>query len=321
MNKIITLCFAFIALCAGAKDYIYTTPLSIKSGSVIIEQLDSNIDNLKIHVRASAPDVKQGYKDNTYSWGVVLNYIDSLNYYAVNLSWHNTSYGYVDDKRYLKAELSQVSAGEKTILAEKQFEKNVKLHKGANSIVISTFEGRCKIAVGSSKLNDFTDLALLPDSIFNCGIITNTNIQLSRFQIKTELREPCEIYNYTIDSLKAYFKKSTDPLEGFWTYLDRNNNIKFTSLGGQYDLAIVKNNDKYDILYIDGATVCKAEWHQFQRKGTLKPTIFENNYDLTWLDVRRKITSSENSASLSQSAILTLNFPLLKTVVRFKKVL
>ncbi len=56
-------------------------------------------------------------------------------------------------------------------------------------------------------------------------------------------------------------------------------------------------------------------------KGKLIPTLFEGHYDLVWYDGKMQRMDSDISASMEQGVILTLNFPLYRSKLRFSKVI
>ena len=69
---------------------------------------------------------------------------------------------------------------------------------------------------------------------------------------------------WTLDALDEYLSNSSDPMEGYWKYLDRDMEEKWLRIGGRYTLAVVRADDGYDILYIDGAQV--LDQNHFQRQ-------------------------------------------------------
>lgn len=112
------------------------------------------------------------------------------------------------------------------------------------------------------------------------------------------------------------------PPQGIYTYLDRDTDSRRALAGGRYTLAVIKNdNNTFDIVYIDGAQINSPAWHKGMRKGILKPTIFADHYDLVWYDSMFNPITLDCNASIEQNAILTLNFPLLKSSIRFSKVI
>lgn len=123
--------------------------------------------------------------------------------------------------------------------------------------------------------------------------------------------------SWTGEKLMRHLEKSSFP-EGIYRYLDRENDPRYARPGGSYTLALVKNAENgYDLIYLSGAQTNSGEWETGMVKGRLKPTIFAGHYDLVWYDATKKELSSECSADIEQAAILRLNFPLLKSSMRF----
>jgi len=126
---------------------------------------------------------------------------------------------------------------------------------------------------------------------------------------------------WTLDALDQHFASSEDPIEGYWKYLDRDMEEKWLRLGGRYTLAVVRADDGYDILYINGAQVKKSQWQPCMLKGHITKTIFSGNYDMTWIDATMEAIDEDAYATIENGVILTLNFPVYKSQVRFAKVL
>lgn len=123
-------------------------------------------------------------------------------------------------------------------------------------------------------------------------------------------------------ALMDYMKESTDGVEGYWQYLDRENDPQYARPGGRYLLALVKSDDEeggYDIVYVDGAEVHNESWRPMMLKGRLKPTIFVGHYNLEWIDSTFEPIDRDIHASITDGSILTLSFPLLKTTLRFSR--
>ena len=120
-------------------------------------------------------------------------------------------------------------------------------------------------------------------------------------------------------TLEQHFATSRDPNEGFYTYLDRDMDEKRARLGGRYTVALVRNGDGYDIIYVSGAQICPGDWYAGRLKGVLRRKAFTASYDLTWLDATGHSAPDESYASLEGGSILTLHFPLLDTTMRLHK--
>jgi hypothetical protein len=122
----------------------------------------------------------------------------------------------------------------------------------------------------------------------------------------------------TLKILKEKFHSNQQIHEGFWSYLDRNNDAKYAIVGGRYRIALVKDNDDYLLIYLSGAQTNQINWAEGMIKGRLRPTIFHNHYDLIWYDSMFDIIDTDAYATIVDS-ILTLEFPLYKTQIRFYK--
>ena len=126
---------------------------------------------------------------------------------------------------------------------------------------------------------------------------------------------------WTCEALDEYFAQSADPVEGYWKYLDRDMQDDWLKLGGRYTLAVVRADDGYDIIYIDGAQVKKSQWQSGMLKGHIKKTVFSGNYDLMWIDATMEPISEDTYATIENGIILSLYFPVYKSQVRFAKVI
>lgn len=120
--------------------------------------------------------------------------------------------------------------------------------------------------------------------------------------------------------LDEYLSASTDSIEGYWQYLDRDVDAPNTIVGGFYTLATVRHGNSYDIIYLDGADKYSNLWTPLQVKGHLHSTIFRDNFDLDWTDSQRTQTFNKDVyVTFEQNSIMTLHFPLLKSEVRFSR--
>ena len=120
--------------------------------------------------------------------------------------------------------------------------------------------------------------------------------------------------------LEAYLTRSDDPIEGLYSYMDRENNPVVARLGGMYRLALVKNQSAgYDILYMSGAEVNASRWQFGMLKGTLTPTLFVGQYDLIWRDAMGEPITLDCHATVEPGALFKVEFPLLDASIRFSK--
>ncbi len=134
-----------------------------------------------------------------------------------------------------------------------------------------------------------------------------------------ELPEPEYAPFADIESLMEAVAASPSPVSGLWAYLDRDNDRTLAVPGGFYTLAAVRDADgSYMLVYLDGARERAESWTPMRIKGRLRPTRFENHFDLDWFDADGRHASNENFADIDAVAgIMTLHFPLLRTTLRF----
>lgn len=104
-----------------------------------------------------------------------------------------------------------------------------------------------------------------------------------------------------------------------WEYLDRDTDAAYARLGGHYRIATVPDGaGGYDIAYLSGAEVCAPLWEEGMKKGAMKPSR-AGGYDLRWLDAEGRGMGPEANAQIN-GGILTLNFPLYRSTLRFVEV-
>lgn len=128
------------------------------------------------------------------------------------------------------------------------------------------------------------------------------------------------ITGWTETSLAARFDATSDPAEGFYTYLDRENDPSRGIVGGRYRLALVADgNGGYDIIYCSGAVANGAAWSAGMVKGRMRPTIFADSYMLEWYDSLLEPVTGDMSARIDQGAVLRFDFPLYKLSFRLAK--
>jgi len=102
------------------------------------------------------------------------------------------------------------------------------------------------------------------------------NTKKEELNLKNRLSLPSKITKWNEEELKIYYRsEKISPIEGIYEELSLN------SKSGKYTLAIVKSEDKYDIIYLNGVTN-KLDWSSGELKGSLiktaSPSIFKSNW-------------------------------------------
>lgn len=160
----------------------------------------------------------------------------------------------------------------------------------------------------------------------NITVFTNKKAKV----IKRDIRfESYPVRNHVnISEINEILDNDADDnmFSGYWNFLDRvtpkNGHV---IIGGKYNLAIVPNYDQpngYLLIFIDGDNAENSIWKSGDIKGYLSPTGFDNHYNLRWFDSHGfEAGLGECSATFDGINLLTLDFPLLESQIRFQRLL
>ena len=262
----------------------------------------------------------------SFDWGLVFNFDDMGDYCAVVLSCDNsTPFDDITDQRTMQVRLIQ-RKGQSTIeLAQATLSKGVALEDGMNTLCVDVDDRGVNVSIGKDELQHVLEAPITrPDGAVTVGYLVGPGsrvaIERAVLTIENE-KQVAPTSRWTREALDEYFNVTSDPLEGYWKYLDRDMTDEWLRLGGRYTLAVVRADDGYDLIYIDGAQVKKSMWHEGMLKGHMSKTIFSGNYDATWIDATMEPIEKDVQATIENGVILTLNFPVYKSQVRFDKVM
>lgn len=262
-------------------------------------------------------------KISNTKWGVVWNYVDAENYNYIELQCMNTALYSLDDARRLHIKIAKRKDSKENVVCDRILSKRVNLYDGYNTIELRCKNNRLIVLIGNEQL---VEVANFEEDLYSkdtkIGYFVGPGAKLKINNISISLDKNMNSYlatDWTIESLNKYFAKSEDELEGYWTYLDRNLNKERLGIGGEYRLAIVKEDDSYTILYINGAKINRSNWRECMVKGKLKETQFVNHYNLVWYDAMMEAFESNVFAKVDENMILELNFPIQKSKLRFAK--
>ena len=260
-------------------------------------------------------------------WGLVFNRDDNGNYCAVVLSCDNsTPFDDITDERTMQISLIQRMNNEVTELANKRLTRGVSLEDELNTISVDVDDRHVSVSVGKNELEHVFEVQIeRPVGTVRVGYLVgpgaSVSIERAVLTIENEQQVAATSTTWTREALDEYFAQSADPVEGYWKYLDRDMQDDWLKLGGRYTLAVVRADDGYDIIYIDGAQVKKSQWQSGMLKGHIKKTVFSGNYDLMWIDATMEPISEDTYATIENGIILSLYFPVYKSQVRFAKVI
>lgn len=291
----------------------------LPANELFLKEQGDSISSLSIEARVAVVKNKEQWGASKSKWSLIWNYTSESNYNYVELSWNNTDYGDIYNCRQAIVEIGQIKNGIDSVLVSKVFEKGVNLSTGFNSILIEIKENRYNVFIGEDSFKSVASIAYAGKLLGKCGLITSEDVKVSYFGMKKNKDVKIGLHtSYTKDNLDRLFLQSVNHQEGYWDYLDRNNDPDWAIVGGRYRFALVKEGEKYLLLYISGAQTNLKNWSEGMIKGILTPTIFKNHYDLVWYDSMFELIKFDAYATIENS-IMTLEFPMYKAQIRFYK--
>ena len=127
----------------------------------------------------------------------------------------------------------------------------------------------------------------------------------------------------TEENIRLRVPSGNKSIEGIWEYFDRDTDDSRARIGGRYRLGIVRSDDSdsYLVVYLGGAVVNDTLWSEGMIKGRLIPTPFKDQYRLQWYDSTFDEVEADVDAyaTLENSALLSLSFPLYNTSFRLAR--
>ena len=312
---------------ATMADAVTTDMMDVISTSYRYQLRLANLNN-KLGKTKSIKNPMTGGKTTITSpqWGLVFNYDEQGNYCAVVLSCDNSApYDDITDERSMRVSLMQYQDGDVTEVASTTVSKGVSLEDDLNTLCADVDERGVRISIGKEELQTVLEASIVrPVGAVQVGYLVGpgSRVAIERAVLTIEREDqvaPSTLW--TLEALDEYLANSIDPVEGYWCYLDRDMEEKWLRIGGRYTLAVVRADDGYDLIYIDGAQVKKSLWNPGMLKGHMVKTVFSDNYDLTWIDATMEPISEDAYATIENGVILTFNFPVFKSQVRFAKVI
>ena len=276
----------------------------------------------KIRLRATTSTGSSLLADySRHSHGVVWNYVDSRNYSALELCTPPNTYDDLTNRHSLLAEVYTLTDGAKTLHYSGEIASGIDCDGGYNSVCLIYNGKRLKIEIGNhyfKTLCSIDSIKFGTTTAIGCFAAPKTLVTVKRIEFTSKPKPQPDKTAFSRAQIDSIFAATTDPKEGYWQYLDRTMDESKMRLGGKYTVAIVRNGEGYDILYIDGAAKLPDNWKPTMLKGRLDDTIFIDHYNLTWFDAEKEIINDEGNADFTDN-ILSLKLPLNKAEVRLFK--
>ena len=301
----------------------FPSPVELRDSSITVP-LDTSVAvrNCRVDVRGAMSGIGERPGLARAYWGLKL--IGPSDTMTVTLRHGNSSFGDILDRR---VNMLTVARGKDVI-----FEKDIAAFESSSGVYntlrldLDRQNGELNISGGGKSVTDICALPVGRLAMSSAVTVWSQGVlDVASLSLEISLSpEQALASGWTQEALMDHLRASTDPVEGYWQYLDRENDPRYARPGGRYLLAVVRNPDSdvdgnYDILYVDGAETWRDRWHPMMIKGRLRPTIFLDHYDLEWTDAVFETIDRDIHATITDRSILTLSFPLLKTTMRFSR--
>lgn len=303
---------------AQARDVIYDKSMAMAEGVHMMDTIAGRVRDAVIVVRAKT-ERRRGARE----WGVLWNYRGERDYVKAVIKFGDMAFndGIYDESAVLS--VVKVVDGVETVLSDLTVDEGLDFGDGFNSFRLVVDDVSARLYIGSRMQRMAGIVPFDRDIPGAVGIVGSCGLQCSRVSVTYDVRPDRQFARFeSIEEMDGYLKSSSDAIEGYWRYLDRDNDRRMAMPGGEYILSIIGNSDgSYDMYYVSGAKVNSGNWIPLQLKGRLIPTVFVNHFDLVWRDAMEDEMSAEQSATISDGSLLTLNFPLYDTQLRFCRVI
>ncbi|MDE6859350.1 MAG: hypothetical protein K2J65_02940 [Duncaniella sp.] len=319
----VTLCDVYSESLWRQREY-HPSPFVIRDSAVTASHhAGTHSDMLTVEVRGAMTGIgeRAGMAPVYWGYNVIGTGGDTL---SVSLRHGNTDFGDLLDRRFTRV---VIACGARTVFSQDYMDGFATSSGNYNTFLLELDckNGSLRLAGGSRSAAPIADIPYDTGDLSDLSVEVWAKGELEVSSLSTEAHHSVAAglaSGWSVKSLDERFASTTDPLEGYWRYLDRQNDRDYARLGGRYVLAVVKSDvidGGYDVIYVAGAETMARSWVSGMIKGHLLPTIFQSHYDLRWYDSTFEPMSRDIHASVTDNAIMTFSFPLLRTTLRFSK--
>lgn len=321
MNRIfIIYLFYFTAIFSATAQYWNNRPFLVANDSTINYVIDNKepVKELTLEARCAIQNAKSPH-NGTFGINWEISDHKSILVSVIDRAINNNQFLGIDEVE-IKVTLTDES-GENKVLEEKIINKNVGTYGNANSLQIKLCQNNnTVISLGNTTLDKQIELDKELSSIpTEATLIIRGKCKVLSMNSICEYDKSISLQtSWTLEELYNKISNKSG-IEGVWKYLDRQTDSRYTRLGGNYTIATVEEDDgTVSIIYLSGAQTNRVNWQSCMKKGQLYKTPLIDNYDLKWYDSQMNSINNESYATLEQDGnILTVNFPLLKSSLRF----
>ena len=260
------------------KDKVLLMENKFSDNMIVVDSLSEGFNKFKFYVRIASLN-----NDETKSYacrnrhtnkktniknpavGVVWSYTDSENYYAVMTRCTNSDLHSYYDTRNMIIDIIQVENARTSLIKSVALDEDVNLQNGYNVISIE-FDGNSTfVAVGDKELRQIAEITGIDyySGSHKCGVLIGAaaKVGIERMVMFTEpIMEEVLATQWTRQSLDSYLNSANNIYEGYWKFFDKELEEDKLKMGGRYTVALVKNDNGFDIIYVNGANVNNTSW-------------------------------------------------------------
>lgn len=253
----------------------------------------------------------------------------------------------IDSEAAMRVSASRSGLGH---CGEKVITDGLDLFTGANTWILSSSGGGITLSGGNRELKKILDISGSNLKFTGFGFAASPGCTLLITDITFTDRSTPSMVPHPVwenpEAMQRRFAVSEDPMEGYWVMFDRTLDESLLMPGGDYRLAIVKDNaaflsehdngasiapngnipsksttadSQYLIIYLSGAVKNASQWQPGMVKGRLVPDSFPGIFSLIWYDADGSPLSHGLKAQRGDGETLLLQFPYQQSSLRLRK--
>lgn len=213
------------------------------------------------------------------------------------------------------------------MMKESHIQYGLDLSYGEKLLTASRRSDVLSIMMGSRKPLHLLDLGIRDLTVDSIAFTPSAEGSIAIRNLMLEVdsrRDPGSLLTPWTDTelLNSYLENSSDPMEGYWKYLDSSVDTGLVRLGGNYSFASVRSTDGYDLVYLEGAEILPDYWTEGFLKAHLSATGIPGVWEVSWNDSEGfTMKSGIRAQTDGNNDILNIQFPENNTSIRFCKIL
>lgn len=202
-------------------------------------------------------------------------------------------------------------------------DKGVDLYKGANAFRLTCRDGAFSLETGNREYLQALEGTIPLKGVDSICFIASPGVSTEFSNIELQKISSPGILKKTVygdaEVLQSYLARSRDAREGIWRMFDRSFDEDLLRMGGSYTLAMIGAGDgTYELIYLDGAIKNARAWSPGMVKALMKPTGFNDIFDIVWYDSEGLPVSNEIKGQYADGT-LSISFPYHNSELRLRR--